>query len=155
MFFLHRIWFFTALCYIKRLAQYRAPVAHLDRATASGAVGGGFEPRRVHHFFCPDSREKNINRRFTAFRGFPPVFTDVSRKNGKKRLSYDKTLPRARLAKLANALGLGPSTERFVGSSPAPRTIFSTVAWFVQTLAGIGTRMQSRDDIKLDCKQIL
>ena len=31
---------------------YRAPVAHLDRATASGAVGGGFEPRRVHHFFA-------------------------------------------------------------------------------------------------------
>ena len=30
----------------------------------------------------------------------------------------------ARLAKLANALGLGPSTERFAGSSPASRTIF-------------------------------
>ena len=27
-----------------------APVAHLDRATASGAVGSGFKSRRAHHF---------------------------------------------------------------------------------------------------------
>ena len=27
-----------------------APVAHLDRAIASGAIGSEFEPRRVHHF---------------------------------------------------------------------------------------------------------
>lgn len=31
----------------------------------------------------------------------------------------------ARLAKLANALGLGPSAERLVGSSPTSRTIFT------------------------------
>ena len=36
----------------ERKAKDNAPVAHLDRATASGAVGGGFEPRRVHHFFA-------------------------------------------------------------------------------------------------------
>ena len=30
-----------------------APVAHLDRAIASGAIGREFEPRRVHHFFFP------------------------------------------------------------------------------------------------------
>ena len=37
---------------------------------------------------------------------------------------YYYLLARARLAKLANALDLGSSTERFAGSSPAPRTIF-------------------------------
>ena len=37
---------------------------------------------------------------------------------------YYNLLIRARLAKLANALGLGPSTERFAGSSPASRTSF-------------------------------
>ena len=40
---------------------------------------------------------------------------------------YYSLLLRARLAKLANALGLGPSTERFAGSSPASRTIFRIV----------------------------
>ena len=30
----------------------RAPVAQLDRASASGVEGRGFESRRVYHFFC-------------------------------------------------------------------------------------------------------
>ena len=38
-----------------------APVAHLDRAIASGAIGSEFEPRRVHHFLDSKSR-------------FPPSF---------------------------------------------------------------------------------
>ena len=40
----------------------RAPVAHLDRATASGAVGGGFEPRRVHHFFAQKNGKTASNQ---------------------------------------------------------------------------------------------
>ena len=48
-------------CRQARMVRFRremngnAPVAHLDRATASGAVGGGFEPRRVHHFLPSES----------------------------------------------------------------------------------------------------
>ncbi len=30
----------------------RAPVAQLDRASASGVEGRGFESRRVYHFFA-------------------------------------------------------------------------------------------------------
>ena len=30
--------------------RHRAPVAQLDRASASGAEGCGFEPRQAHHF---------------------------------------------------------------------------------------------------------
>ena len=33
----------------------RAPVAQLDRASASGVEGRGFKSRRVHHFFCCQS----------------------------------------------------------------------------------------------------
>ena len=33
----------------------------MDRATASGAVGGGFEPRRVHHFFIHSTASTYIN----------------------------------------------------------------------------------------------
>ena len=34
----------------------RAPVAQLDRASASGVEGRGFESRRVYHFFVPFPR---------------------------------------------------------------------------------------------------
>ena len=37
----------------------RAPVAQLDRASASGVEGRGFESRRVYHFFALKSRQKN------------------------------------------------------------------------------------------------
>ena len=42
-----------------------APVAQLDRASASGVEGRGFESRRVYHFFClfnnrKQSRKKQI-----------------------------------------------------------------------------------------------
>ena len=32
--------------------QLAAPVAQLDRASASGVEGREFESRRVYHFFC-------------------------------------------------------------------------------------------------------
>ena len=35
----------------------RAPVAQLDRASASGVEGRGFESRRVYHFFLLKFKE--------------------------------------------------------------------------------------------------
>ena len=34
------------------IIELRALVAQLDRAPPSGGGGCGFDPRRVHHFFC-------------------------------------------------------------------------------------------------------
>ena len=56
----------------------RAPVAQLDRASASGVEGRGFESRRVYHFFCglpcasrPAVCDARALRRFTP-RRIPP-----------------------------------------------------------------------------------
>ena len=39
---------------VKYIIELRALVAQLDRAPPSGGGGCGFDPRRVHHFFCPE-----------------------------------------------------------------------------------------------------
>ena len=54
-------------CYSKKRD---APVAQLDRASASGVEGREFESRRVYHFFCLFSE---INLNSPSFTTFPPI----------------------------------------------------------------------------------
>ena len=41
-------------------SPYHAPVAQLDRVSASEAEGRGFESRRAHHFFVGPYRTKSV-----------------------------------------------------------------------------------------------
>ena len=43
-----------------RIYTFSAPVAQLDRAIASGAIGREFESRRVHHFFASNQPQRKI-----------------------------------------------------------------------------------------------
>ena len=56
-----------------------APVAQLDRASASGVEGHEFESRRVYHFFALSLRKKIRAQREPAPGPTPSVFIALCR----------------------------------------------------------------------------